>query len=101
MRVPLAHALRPRSLDEIIGQEHLLAPGAPLRMIIEIDQLSSCILYGHAGCGKTTIAEVIAKYTESEFVKLNATQASVKEIRVIGERARDTGVRVLLFVDEI
>ena len=101
MKRPLAHALRPKTLDEVIGQEHLLGHGAPLRTVIEIDGLSSCILYGQAGCGKTTIAEVIANHTKSEFLKLNATQATVKEIRTIGNHARDKGVRTLLFVDEI
>lgn len=100
-KAPLAYAIRPQTLDEIVGQKHLLGKDCPLRKLIEGDQLASIIIYGPAGTGKTTIAEVIAKTTKSDFVRLNATTASVKEIRKEGDRARKEEIRVVLFVDEI
>lgn len=97
----LATLLRPKLLDDIVGQRHLLAPGAALRKIIESDKLTSAIFYGPPGTGKTTLAEVIANTTKSNFIKLNATSASVTTIRKEGQQAEKTGVRCVMFVDEI
>lgn len=97
---PLALKLRPRSLDEIIGQEHLLGKNGKLRKLIESDILTSILLFGPAGTGKTTIAEIIALTTTSEFVRLNATQASVKDIRKWGKQAEEEDSHVVIFVDE-
>src|SRR6478672_10933825 len=74
---PLAARMRPTSLDEIVGQRHLLGPGAPLRALIETDKLSSIILWGPPGTGKTTIARVIARRTNREFIALSAVTAGV------------------------
>jgi len=98
--MPLAVRLRPKTIDEIVGQEHLLSKDAKLRKLIESDILTSIVLFGPAGTGKTTIAEVIALYTKSEFVRLNATQATVKDIRKYGSDAEKTGNHVVLFIDE-
>lgn len=98
--IPLATALRPRSLNEIIGQEHLLGAGTKLRKLIESDRLVSIILFGPSGTGKTTIAEVIALTTKSQFVRINATQATIKDIRKHGEAAKEAGTHVVIFVDE-
>ena len=100
-REPLAAALRPKSLDEIVGQGHLLGKGAKLRKLIESDTLASILLFGPAGTGKTTIAAVIALTTKAEFVKLNATQATVKDIRKHGENAKKLNSRVVVFTDEV
>jgi len=85
---PLADRLRPRTLDQIAGQRHLLAPGAPLRTLIEADRLSSVILWGPPGTGKTTLARVIAATTERSFESLSAVSAGVKDVREVSERAR-------------
>jgi putative ATPase len=102
---PLAARLRPRTLDEILGQTHLLAAGQPLRRLIEVDQLSSLLLYGPPGVGKTTLAEVIALTTKSRFEKLNAVEASITDVRRIlqaaSTRLRREGTRTILFIDEI
>lgn len=74
-RAPLAARMRPRSLDEVVGQDHLLAPNAPLRRLIEADRLSSLILWGPPGTGKTTIAELIASSTQRSFERLSAVTA--------------------------
>lgn len=101
LSVPLARQLRPTTLDNVVGQKHLIGPSKPLRMLIENDVLSSAIFYGPAGTGKTTIAEVIAKVTKAKFVQLNATSAKVTEIRKIGEEAKKSKKRTVIFVDEI
>ncbi|MHC4875441.1 MAG: replication-associated recombination protein A [Planctomycetota bacterium] len=102
---PLAARMRPRTLDEFSGQQHFLADGKLLRRILEADRLSSVIFYGPPGCGKTSLAEVIATQTKSVFARLNAASAGVKEVRALLDQARDRlaadGTRTLLFVDEL
>ncbi len=102
---PLAARARPERLDELVGQRHLLAEGSPLRASIERDELFSFIMYGPAGSGKTTLASLIARITRHHFETLSAVTASVKDLRRIGEQARErrraTGRRTVLFVDEI
>ena len=100
---PLAARMRPRSLGEIAGQEHILGEGRLLRRVIEADRLTSIILYGPPGCGKTTIAEVIASTTSRRFVRISGVTGNVAEIRKICDRAREElgGEGTILFVDEI
>jgi putative ATPase len=101
---PLAERLRPRNLDEILGQEHLLGHGKPLRTAIERDQVPSMILWGPPGVGKTTLAQVTASMTKSDFVPFSAVLAGIKEIKEVmaaAERARRLGRRTILFIDEI
>ncbi len=102
---PLAARMRPRTLDEFVGQEHIVGPGRLLRRAIEADQLSSLIFYGPPGAGKTTLARVIANTTRAHFIAINAVLAGVKEIREAIEeaqnRARLYGQRTILFVDEV
>ncbi|MHB1653408.1 MAG: replication-associated recombination protein A [Desulfitobacteriaceae bacterium] len=102
---PLAERMRPRTLDEYIGQSHILGPGKLLRRAIEADRLSSLILYGPPGTGKTSLAQVIANKTEANFIRVNAVAAGVKEIREIIQRAAEQlhlyGKRTLVFCDEV
>jgi putative ATPase len=101
---PLAERLRPRSLDEYVGQEHILGPGKPLRMQIERDQLKSMILWGPPGVGKTTLASLIANATRSDFIPFSAVMSGIKEIKTVmvdAERNRALGRRTVIFVDEI
>ena len=104
-RAPLAARMRPRSLDEVVGQEHLLGAGRPLRGLIESDRLSSIILWGPAGTGKTTIARLIAGATSRAFESLSAVTAGVKDVREVIERARrrlgEHGQGTILFLDEV
>ena len=101
---PLADRMRPRTLDEFIGQEELLGPGKPLRVQIERDDLSSMLLWGPPGCGKTTLARIIAKSTRSDFIPFSAVLAGIKEIKEVmakAEGARHYGMRTIVFVDEV
>jgi putative ATPase len=102
---PLAERMRPRTLDEFVGQEHLLGPGRPLRLAIEQDRLQSLILWGPPGTGKTTLARVVARLTRAHFISFSAVLAGIKEIRTVmteaEEARRRRGRRTLLFVDEI
>jgi len=101
---PLADRMRPRTLDELLGQEHLLAPGKPLRLQIERDEISSMILWGPPGCGKTTLAMIIARLTRSDFIPFSAVLSGIKEIKAVmadAARSRHTGRRTIVFVDEV
>lgn len=101
---PLADRLRPGDLDEIAGQDHLLSPGAPLRKMLDSKRLSSFILWGPPGCGKTTLARIIANHTDMHFVALSAVFSGIAELRKAFDEAakrRRTGQATLLFVDEI
>jgi len=101
---PLADRMRPRTLDEFIGQEDLLAPGKPLRTQIERDEMSSMLLWGPPGCGKTTLARVIARRTNAEFVPFSAVLSGIKEIKEVMAKAEGTrryGRRTIVFVDEV
>jgi len=101
---PLADRVRPQTLDEFIGQEELLGPGKPLRTQIERDDLGSMLLWGPPGCGKTTLARIVARRTRSEFIPFSAVLAGIKEIKDVmaqAERARRYGRRTIVFVDEV
>ena len=100
---PLAARMRPTTIEEVVGQEHILGEGKLLRRVIEADRLTNIILYGPPGCGKTTLAEVVAKTTKRNFVRLSGVLSGVADIRKICERARDElgGRGTILFVDEI
>src|ERR1700751_3667643 len=102
---PLATRMRPRSLDEFVGQEHILGPGKLLRRAIEADRLPSVILSGPPGTGKTTLAHVIAKMTHAKFVRLSGVESNVAEMRRViaaaTNRLRTSGQRTILFIDEI
>ncbi len=104
-RAPLAARMRPRTLDDIIGQQHLVGPGAPLRALIESDRLTSAILWGPPGTGKTTLASVLATATEKRFVPLSAVSAGVKDVREVVDGARrllgEQGRGTILFLDEV
>jgi putative ATPase len=104
-RAPLAARMRPKTLDEVVGQRHLLGPGAPLRALIESDRLTSVVLWGPAGTGKTTIARLIAGATSRAFESLSAVTAGVKDVREVIERARrrlgEQGQGTILFLDEV
>ena len=104
-QAPLAARLRPRNLDDVVGQTHLLGTGAPLRTLIEADRISSIILWGPPGTGKTTLAEVIASTTNRSFERLSAVTSGVKDVREAIERAQDRlgqhGTGTIVFVDEI
>jgi putative ATPase len=102
---PLAARMRPRTLDEFVGQQHFLGPGKLLRRMLEADRLSSVIFYGPPGTGKTTLASLIANYSKSHFEQLNASAVGVKEVRKVIDDAKDRlglhGQRTVLFLDEI
>lgn len=101
---PLAARMRPRNLHEIVGQEHLLGPGRILRRSIESDHISSMILWGPPGSGKTTLAEVVASHSQARFVRLSAVSAGVADLRKVVEEARryrSMGKYTILFIDEI
>jgi putative ATPase len=102
---PLAELLRPRTLDEIVGQDHLVGPEGPLRRLVETRQLTSMILWGPAGTGKTTLARILTFAAGYEMESLSAVSSGVKDVREAIVRARERlgerGVRTVLFIDEV
>ncbi|MGB0125688.1 MAG: AAA family ATPase, partial [Silvibacterium sp.] len=101
---PLAERMRPRSLDEYVGQQHLLARGKPLRVQIERDDTASMIFWGPPGVGKTTLAKIIAETTRATFIQFSAVLSGIKEIKQVmadAEKAAHYGSRTILFIDEI
>src|SRR5262252_7125582 len=101
---PLADRMRPRTLEEFAGQQHILAPGKPLRLQIERDDTGSLIFWGPPGVGKTTLAQIIAHRTQADFVEFSAVLSGIKEIKQVmadAEKARQYGTRTLIFIDEI
>lgn len=104
MSAPLASRLRPKTLEEFVGQEHLLGKGKMLRQLIERDQISSMIFWGPPGVGKTTLASIIAGRTKADFINFSAVTSGIKEIKEVmnqAESSRKMGIRTVLFVDEI
>src|SRR6201747_1665480 len=101
---PLAERMRPRTLDEFYGQQHLLGPGKPLRLQIERDDSASLLFWGPPGVGKTTLAKIIAQQTQSTFIEFSAVMSGIKEIKQVmidAEKAAGFGSRTILFIDEI
>src|SRR6266571_4751886 len=102
--MPLAERMRPRSLDELSGQEHLVGPGKPLRVQIDRDDTGSMIFWGPPGVGKTTLAKIIAETTKASFIEFSAVMSGIKEIKQVmstAAQASEMHSRTILFVDEI
>jgi putative ATPase len=103
-KAPLADRVRPRNLDEYIGQEHIIGKGKVLRQLIESDNITSMIFWGPPGVGKTTLAMIIANMTNAEFITFSAVNSGIKEIKEImskAEYSKMMGMRTVIFVDEI
>src|SRR5580693_8228420 len=103
-QAPLAERMRPHTLDEYVGQQHLLGPGKPLRLAIESDDATSMIFWGPPGTGKTTLAKIIAQMTQASFIEFSAVMSGIKEIKQVmveAEKAAGFGSRTILFIDEI
>src|SRR5688500_14668725 len=102
---PLAARMRPRTLDEYVGQSHILGPGQLLRRAIEADRIQSLIFYGPPGTGKTSLAQIIARQTESKFERLSGVESNVADMRRVlsgaANRLENTGKSTILFIDEI
>ena len=101
---PLAARLRPQTIDEMVGQQHLLGQGKVLRRIIEQDKVSSMIFWGPPGIGKTTLANVIANQTKAKFINFSAVTSGIKEIKAVMQEAENSlkfGEKTILFIDEI
>src|SRR5436190_1422912 len=102
---PLAARMRPRTLDEYVGQSHILAPGQLLRRAIEADRIQSLIFYGPPGTGKTSLAQIIARHTQNKFERLSGVESNVAEMRRVlaaaANRLANTGQPTILFIDEI
>lgn len=104
MQTPLADRVRPRNFDELVGQKHILGKGKLLRQLIESDNITSMILWGPPGVGKTTIATIIARMTNAEFINFSAVTSGIKEIKEVMQRAEESkhrGIRTVMFIDEI
>jgi len=103
--IPLAELLRPKNLDEVIGQQHLVGKKKPLRALLEVGKITSLILWGPPGCGKTTLARLIASYVDAEFIQFSAVTGGVAEIRLVIKKAKEDQTlfkkQTVLFVDEI
>jgi len=102
--IPLADRVRPKSLSEFFGQEHLVGVGKPIRMMIDNKSITPFLLWGPPGTGKTTLAQIIAEETDSKFYQISAVSAGLKEVRnviQIAEHNRNLGLRTILFIDEI
>lgn len=101
---PLAERMRPQRLDQMVGQRRLLALEAPLRQALEAGRVHSMVLWGPPGCGKTTLARLVARYADAEFIALSAVLSGVAEVRAALAQAQaryEQGLRTLLFVDEV
>ena len=99
--MPLATRMRPRTLDEVVGQEHLIGPGRPLTALVQSGHLPSLLLWGPAGSGKTTLAYILGKMVGGEFVQLSAVASGVADARKVMDRAKGSLMPTVLFIDEV